>query len=213
MKRLLFSLFFGLAPLLSTASAGVISRDWKTPGDGLLTYDDVNQREWLDLPYLIDEFPVISRDPEKRLELVLPELEPGGSLEGFVVASSADVIELAISAGIYTSSSEFDVNELATLTFLDLIGRTRVGDGANGLLSEFDDATNGPSRIVANIAVAPSSQTVGLRFFPASESSNDIPTLTTSVMLYRNVPEPSGLTVVALAFSLIALAQRRLPKL
>jgi hypothetical protein len=39
--------------------AGVFSRDWKTPGDGLLTYDDVNQREWLDLSVSrLDQFPV-----------------------------------------------------------------------------------------------------------------------------------------------------------
>ena len=40
-----------LASLLAAnlCSAAVFERDWKTPGDGLLTYDDVNRREWLDL--------------------------------------------------------------------------------------------------------------------------------------------------------------------
>ena len=31
------------------AQAAAIERDWKTPGDGLLTYDDVSKRGWLDL--------------------------------------------------------------------------------------------------------------------------------------------------------------------
>ena len=30
--------------------AAVLERDWLTPGDGLLTYDTVTGREWLDLP-------------------------------------------------------------------------------------------------------------------------------------------------------------------
>lgn len=34
---------------LSPASAAVMEVDWKTPGDGLLTYDTVNKRKWLDL--------------------------------------------------------------------------------------------------------------------------------------------------------------------
>ena len=41
------SLAASLAFLPAAAHGGVISRDWKTPGDGLLTYDDVNKREWL----------------------------------------------------------------------------------------------------------------------------------------------------------------------
>ena len=34
---------------INNSSAEVFERDWKTPGDGLLTYDDVNRQEWLDL--------------------------------------------------------------------------------------------------------------------------------------------------------------------
>ena len=35
--------------LPTSLNAAVIERDWQTPGDGLLTFDTVNQREWLDL--------------------------------------------------------------------------------------------------------------------------------------------------------------------
>jgi len=55
-----------LALCSSLASGAVISRDWKTPGDGLLTYDTVSGREWLDLTYTIEEFPIAIRDPEPR---------------------------------------------------------------------------------------------------------------------------------------------------
>lgn len=38
--------------------AAVIERDWQTPGDGLLTYDNVSQPEWLDLSQtLLSQFP------------------------------------------------------------------------------------------------------------------------------------------------------------
>jgi hypothetical protein len=38
-----------LSVAATQAEAAVFERDWKAPGDGLLTYDDVNQRVWLDL--------------------------------------------------------------------------------------------------------------------------------------------------------------------
>ena len=47
MRTLLIAILLSLAPL--TASATISERDLLEPGDGLLTYDDVNQREWLDL--------------------------------------------------------------------------------------------------------------------------------------------------------------------
>jgi hypothetical protein len=46
------------------SGAAVIQHDWKTPGDGLLTYDDVNQREWLDLSQTLQssQFPVANQE-------------------------------------------------------------------------------------------------------------------------------------------------------
>jgi hypothetical protein len=48
MRRVCFFVLVG-GVLLGQARSEVISRGWKTPRDGLLTYDDVNRREWLDL--------------------------------------------------------------------------------------------------------------------------------------------------------------------
>jgi hypothetical protein len=36
-----------IAGTLAVGRAAVVERDWKNLGDGLLTYDDVNNREWL----------------------------------------------------------------------------------------------------------------------------------------------------------------------
>lgn len=49
MIRFVLALLAATICLATSIDAAVISRDWKTPGDGLLTYDDVNQRVWLDL--------------------------------------------------------------------------------------------------------------------------------------------------------------------
>lgn len=34
---------------IQSSDATVLERDWKNRGDGLLVFDDVNNREWLDL--------------------------------------------------------------------------------------------------------------------------------------------------------------------
>lgn len=43
---LVIVLFAGLLPSLC---GGIVEHDFHVPGDGLLTYDDVHKREWLDL--------------------------------------------------------------------------------------------------------------------------------------------------------------------
>ncbi|MEO0530943.1 MAG: hypothetical protein AAF266_10275, partial [Planctomycetota bacterium] len=75
-----------LALLLATqlANAGVVSRDLFEPGDGLLTYDDVNQRKWLD-------FTVTAGLTSDAL---LAALENDLTLQGFQVAASSDVNNL-----------------------------------------------------------------------------------------------------------------------
>src|SRR5688500_17581151 len=86
------------------AEAAVISRDWKTPGDGLLTFDTVNQREWLDLSQTIlnSQFPGTNR--EARFSYVVSQTSAGGLFQGFAVAKSQDVRNLAASAGIDVST-------------------------------------------------------------------------------------------------------------
>ncbi|QDT70151.1 hypothetical protein MalM25_30960 [Planctomycetes bacterium MalM25] len=67
------------------ATAGVVSRDLFEPGDGLLTYDDVNQREWLD-------FSVTESESDNT---VLSRLGRDGDLSGFQWATNSDVHSFA----------------------------------------------------------------------------------------------------------------------
>jgi hypothetical protein len=73
--------------------AAVHQRDLFLPGDGLLTYDDVNVREWLDL----------TETAAVDLDIVQASLEPSGSLARFRFATAQDVEPLAISAGVRAS--------------------------------------------------------------------------------------------------------------
>lgn len=66
-----------------TATAGVVSRDLFEPGDGLLTYDDVNQREWLD-------FSVTAGFSQEELAIELEQQ----ALHGFKLATKNVIREL-----------------------------------------------------------------------------------------------------------------------
>jgi len=60
--------------------AAVSDRDWMAPGDGLLTYDDVNQREWLDLSEtILEKFPGTAY--EDRYETIVAKLRWAESLK------------------------------------------------------------------------------------------------------------------------------------
>ena len=81
------------------SDADVIESDWKNEGDGLLTYDISNGREWLELTETLGM-------PREEL---LPELDVSGEYEGFSIASVAEVRGLAASAGI-TVAEDFAVD-------------------------------------------------------------------------------------------------------
>ena len=152
-RRSLVGCLFAAACLFtsSVAPAAVIERDWLEHGDGLLTFDTVNQREWLDLTQslMIDVGQFDSEGNftfDYRLD-VLDELEPGGRFEGFVAATAADVTALAESAGIDTSTTlDFASNAAATAQLINLIGPTlgqpvsdtTVQSNAIGLVSDIN---------------------------------------------------------------------------
>lgn len=78
------------AAILPALHAAVSERDFLAPGDGLLTYDDVNHREWLDLPETLDW----------SLAELHEAIGPRGSLWGFYFATVEDVTGLAASASV-----------------------------------------------------------------------------------------------------------------
>lgn len=110
--------------------AGVVSRDLFEPGDGLLTYDDVNQREWLD-------FSVARGVPAADLSHVLGE---SGVLHGFRIATLTDIWDLfAPGSGAGFGSPYLNPNARYTTNSIELLGLV-------GGIAQFDE-NNLPSAI------------------------------------------------------------------
>ncbi len=195
--RLLFCAALALSALIppSLACAAVISRDWKTPGDGLLTYDDVNQREWLDLSQTIlsSQFP--GADRESRFTYVVGQTSSGGSFQGFTAATVADVTALAQSAGIDTTTLNYTLNHTATSTLQELLGITAVfptGNTTSGLLSELTTLPTMTVRKRVNFTVSLIDDRAGFQIV------NEVDLLLSpppGMMLYRAVPEPASILI------------------
>jgi hypothetical protein len=167
--------------------AAVVERDWKTDGDGLLTYDTVNRREWLDLSQSrLDQF------PEPRLENALAEIGPGGMFEGFTFAELADVIALAQSAGINTAHRNFAINEQGTANLIELLSITlqsSLSVSSIGFINEPSGTPHTEARFyVDDFSAWGEDATAGLYFYPGSDFL--VPSV--GLMLYRPVPEPSS---------------------
>ena len=200
-----------LASLPVAAQGGVISRDWKTPGDGLLTYDDVNKREWLDLSQsLLSKFPGSTR--EERYLNVVSELSPGHLFDGFVVATRGDVIALAESGGVNTSIDDFATNIAPIETLIDLLEPT-LSFASNrimsrGYLSEITQPTpfDPPHRLFAvfdiDVNDSPFISRASLRFATGSDFNDPS---TYGAMLYRQIPEPSALILALMSVGMMVV--------
>jgi len=209
-------LILTLSTSTSPALAAVFERDWKTPGDGLLTYDDVNQREWLDLSQtLLEQFP--GSDLESQFQAATAELGQGGRFEGFAVALRSDVMTLAQSAGVDISSDDFTTNHEAVDQLIDLMAPTLViADRARfsaGFLDEFVNVGNGI--MARSISVFSVQQP---RPFDNGDASLKFTTVgdlvgpsTVGVTLYRPIPEPSSLPLALIHLgALFVLAESRI---
>lgn len=202
MKRLLFTFSIYLMAI-HAVEAAMIEMDWKNPGDGLLTLDTVNKREWLDLSQtlLSDQFPGTGANfleiREARYQYVVSQTAPGGLFEGFTVAKSPAVIALAMSAGIDTSTLNYSLNSSNTLALQDLLSVTRFIPDANsysiGLLDELGSLT-APNRLGVIFRVTPIAAGISVGDPANVLQSSDPP----GVMLLRAVPEPSALNLLAL---------------
>ena len=184
----------------------VFSRDWKTPGDGLLTYDDVNQREWLDLTQSrLSFFPGASF--EDRYQAGLAQLDMGGVFAGFVAAASTDLRAFAHSAGI-DETRDFAFNAEPTLAMINLVGPSIISTASPpdrrsfGLLGELTSPPrNPPKRLFGEVLrdEPPGfAGSAGLLIQPGSDLAT--PAIT-GMWLFRNVPEPTTLALVVLCSS------------
>ena len=216
MNRTLAIALIGVLSIVARkGDAAVFERDWQAPGDGLLTFDDVNKREWLDLSQtlLSDQFPggppVFPGPRERRYQYVAGQTGPGGLFEGFTVAKSQDAAALANSAGIAHTTFDFAANAAPTSVLIQLLGSTHEFSAtgsklAIGLIDELDVRF---SRLSANYFVYPTSGANGQAGLRLGQSHTEF-IAPPGVMLYRNaVPEPST-WIFFLMFS-SALAARK----
>jgi hypothetical protein len=199
------------------AYAAVISRDWKTPSDGLLTYDDVNQREWLDLSQTIlsDQFPSTGTHPleirESRYQYVVGQTSPGGLFEGFKVSRSGQVVTLAQSAGIDTSTDDIFLNSSPADSLMQLLSVTRDTTSGSrfavGLLNQLSISPMQPFRLSGSVFVNLVSGPNGRAGLRLDTGYTQFPPSTVGVFLFRAIPEPC--TCLLLFVGLGVLATKR----
>ena len=89
-----FSLAATALVLSTNVNASIISTDWQTVGDNLITHDTVSGLDWLDL----------TETNNLSYNAVVSELGAGGVYEGFRVATSAEVVALWSNFGIDLSA-------------------------------------------------------------------------------------------------------------
>ena len=191
LKQVVLSIGLSVAMLfswMSSVDGAVFQRDWQSPGDGLLTYDDVNRREWLDL-----SVSRLGQFPEPRLQNAIAQIAPGGLFDGFAFAKPADVIGLAESSGIDTGSFVFSDNVLPTDQLIDLLGVTFQSPFGKHSLG-YVDATNGVRQFGADFLIQPTSGSLGRAGLQIHFSNDLLPRATTGLMLFRAVPEPATLS-------------------
>jgi hypothetical protein len=158
-----------LLALACPAWSGVVSRDLFEPGDGLLSYDDIHHREWLD-------FSVTSGLTFEDLNQLL---ESSPALSGFRIASDADVLSFFQSGTAIGSTAgnvyyPYPINEdvgnpISSLPgfpeadFIELmgiVGHGRVHDGQFGPVpytgGRFSPAASSPLAIIAPLGDSPS---------------------------------------------------------
>ena len=217
LRLLLFSLALCASLTAQISQAAVFERDWKTPGDGLLTYDDVNQREWLDLTESqLFKFP--GNTLEERYQAVLAETAIDGLFEGFSVAASEEVRSLAESAGIDTSTLSFLVNAIPSDALIGHLSNT------------LSDST--PNARSGGFVTPPSSLELASVWFVYNPNSRDKksagyrdlsgtlepkvgffgppPFVSSSgVWLHRIIPEPSCVSLAISAFVLLLTLKLR----
>jgi hypothetical protein len=196
-------LLIGLYAFLALEQIGqcaVVSRDWKTPGDGLLTYDDVNQREWLDLTQSrLSMF--AGSGYEQRYQSAGPQFALRGAFYGFHPAKSADLSALSLSAGI-VPGAEFATNAGPTQSLIELVGPSAISslDPADrvafGLLDQLGPAPTTNLRLYGELLhFVPRPATMGSAglLIRAGLDVNDLATPANSgIWMSRSIPEPSS---------------------
>jgi hypothetical protein len=216
----IFALVLALSP--RTAPAAVMERDWLAPGDGLLTFDNINNREWLDISVtLLEQFP--GSTLEERYQAVVAETAGGGLFEGFRVAGEVDVIALANSAGVDTTKTDYTTNGGSVDELIRLFGMPvkLFGDELVASYAFVDAYADRPTPVrAAMIFVSlppplepPPFPPIGTAFVNVGRGDG-IGASTTGVGLLRAaVPEPAATRILAVSvvmLSAVCVARKRM---
>ncbi len=207
-------LFATLLTSSSSASTAIISRDWKTPGDGLLTYDDVNQREWLDLS--LTQLSLFSGETfEMRTQQVILQTGAGGQFEGFSLVSLTEVRDLLLSAGAVLSDDQNQRSAQlfpAVFTLVELFDPPR-DTSLIAMSAEFYSRVTAGRKAVALSYdyIGPPGQVTGrgqvvLPFAELQLTAFQV----TTVFLARTVPETVAREIAALVFFVIFVLHKAL---
>ena len=122
-------------------------------------------------------------------------MQPGGTYAGFLFAISPDVVWLAESAAIDTTTTILSVNQVATAELINLLGSTLDLDGGRiyttGYLNEIVDfPPRCPCQQASGFGITPQLNRAGLTIGPLAIDAPGVYSIT-GLMLYRSVPEPS----------------------
>jgi hypothetical protein len=196
-RTFLFALLLAVLSAVNSSQAAVFERDWKTPGDGLLTYDDVNQREWLDLSASrLDQF------SEPRIENAISQIATGGLFEGFTWAKRDDVRALAESAGVDTSTSDIAINQAPTTTLIELLSPTSQSPFGLRAIALIDEPQMRYPLLPAYDGAALLVNFNGFAGMFLILNDDEL-RLANGLMLYRTVPEPSPRAIMLMGALLI----------
>jgi len=120
------------------------------------------------------------------------------------LARIPDVISLAQSAGIDTGTEDLSVNQFPTTALIDLLGMTFIDENGSfwsaGYLDDFSGPPPSfcPCRQSAFLFVGFRTETAGLTFLDDIGLDLDLLFETTGLMLYRQVPEPTAISLAVI---------------
>lgn len=201
MKKILWVLLICIS---GSANAALVSVDWKSPGDNLVTRDTGTGLEWLD----------VTQTADLTFNFVSSELGGGGIYEGWSFATGAQVRDLYSSAGATGPYTGFNPGHFDAVTsLLSLVGEietTATRSGSLLLVADIPATAPGNHYWLEYVIVSGSS---GL--FGETNSSNYRPddssnfNIASALIRTTPVPVPAAVWLFGSALGLLGWMQRK----